>query len=52
VDSEPQLWTAGISSTEQDAVFPGMNPVKIQRSFLKAKRISYQKMSLFISGDP
>jgi hypothetical protein len=52
VDSEPQLWTAGVSSTEQDAVFPRMHTVEIQRSFMKVKRISYQKMSLFISGDP
>ncbi len=33
-------------------MFPGMNTVQIQRYFLKGKRISYQKMPLFLSGDP
>jgi hypothetical protein len=44
VDSAPQLWTARVSCTKQDAVFAGMNTGHIYSSFLKVNRMSYQKI--------
>jgi hypothetical protein len=35
-----------------DAVLAGMNTAQFQRCFLKAERISYQKMPSIISGTP
>jgi hypothetical protein len=50
VDSEPQLWTARVSSTKQDAVYAGMNTVQVLTPCLKGERTSYQKIALFLSG--
>ncbi len=52
VDSEPQLWTAMVSSIKEETVFAGMNTVQVSRSHLKGERISYKKMPLFMSGAP
>jgi hypothetical protein len=53
VDSEPQLWTAMVSSIKEETVFADeMNTVQVERSHLKGEIISYKKMPLFISGAP